>query len=147
MMLLNSSLTINTVDVFRRYPNRYESIIGTLCENLEDLNEPEAKGSLIWIIGEYAERIENANELLESFLEDFDEEPLAGVLSLCMFLLSSCTNDDCFRAVQLQVLTATVKLFLKKPHESQELVQQVLHAATEECDNPDLRDRGYVYWR
>ena len=30
-------------DIFRKYPNRYESIIATLCENLEDLDEPEAK--------------------------------------------------------------------------------------------------------
>jgi len=26
-------------------------------------------------------------------------------------------------------------------------VQSVLKAATEECNNPDLRDRGYMYWR
>lgn len=44
----------------RRYPNRYETIISTLCDNLESLDEPEAKASMIWIIGEYAERIDNA---------------------------------------------------------------------------------------
>ncbi len=38
-------------DIFRRYPNRYESIIATLCENLDTLDEPEAKASMIWIIG------------------------------------------------------------------------------------------------
>lgn len=40
-----------------------------------------------------------------------------------------------------------VKLFLKKPEESQGLVQKVLQAATAENDNPDIRDRAYVYWR
>jgi vesicle coat complex subunit len=44
----------------RRYPNRYESIIGVLCDSLESLDEPEAKASMVWIIGEYAERIDNA---------------------------------------------------------------------------------------
>lgn len=29
---------------------------------------------MIWIIGEYAERIDNADELLEQFLETFPEE-------------------------------------------------------------------------
>lgn len=29
---------------------------------------------MIWIIGEYAERIDNADELLESFLEGFHDE-------------------------------------------------------------------------
>eukprot|EP00316_Scyphosphaera_apsteinii_P000412 CAMPEP_0119313664 /NCGR_PEP_ID=MMETSP1333-20130426/29912_1 /TAXON_ID=418940 /ORGANISM="Scyphosphaera apsteinii, Strain RCC1455" /LENGTH=924 /DNA_ID=CAMNT_0007318545 /DNA_START=157 /DNA_END=2931 /DNA_ORIENTATION=- len=113
-------------DIFRKFPNRYESIIGTLCENLDTLDEPEAKASMIWIIGEYAERIDNADELLESFLESFDDET---------------------PQVQLQMLTATVKLFLKRPAETQKMVQDVLTLATQDSDNPDLRDRGYIYWR
>lgn len=36
-----------------------------------------------------------------------------------------------FLQVQLQLLTAIVKLFLKKPTETQELVQQVLSLATQ----------------
>jgi AP-1 complex subunit beta-1 len=113
-------------DIFRRYPNRYESIIATLCDNLDTLDEPLAKASMIWIIGEYAERIDNADELLETFLETFEEED---------------------PAVQLQLLTATVKLFLQSPEQSQDMVQRVLDMATEESDNPDLRDRGFIYWR
>ncbi|XP_054715206.1 AP-1 complex subunit beta-1-like [Uloborus diversus] len=113
-------------DIFRKYPNKYESIISTLCENLDTLDEPEARASMIWIIGEYAERIDNADELLESFLEGFHDE-----------------NTQ----VQLQLLTAIVKLFLKRPTETQELVQQVLSLATQDSDNPDLRDRGFIYWR
>lgn len=113
-------------DIFRKYPNKYESIIATLCENLDTLDEPEARASMIWIIGEYAERIDNADELLESFLEGFQDE-----------------NSQ----VQLQLLTAIVKLFLKRPTDTQELVQQVLSLATQDSDNPDLRDRGYIYWR
>jgi len=42
-------------DIFRKYPNRYERVISTLCENLETLDEPEAKASMIWIIGECLE--------------------------------------------------------------------------------------------
>ncbi len=50
--------------------------------------------------------------------------------------------------VQLQLLTSTVKLFLQKPTESaQRMIQLVLSCATQETDNPDLRDRAYVYWR
>jgi AP-1 complex subunit beta-1 len=51
------------------------------------------------------------------------------------------------KQTQLQIITAVVKLFLKKPDESQGLVQKVLQAATAESDNPDIRDRAYVYWR
>ena len=40
-----------------------------------------------------------------------------------------------------------VKLFLKRPQAAQGLVQKVLQAATADNDNPDIRDRAYVYWR
>jgi AP-1 complex subunit beta-1 len=49
--------------------------------------------------------------------------------------------------VQLQLLTAVVKMFLKQPENTSDLVQRVLQMATAESDNPDLRDRGFVYWR
>ncbi|CAI5724390.1 unnamed protein product [Peronospora farinosa] len=39
-------------DIFRKYSNQYESIFATLCENLDTLDEPEAKASIIWIIGD-----------------------------------------------------------------------------------------------
>ena len=84
-------------DIFRKYPNRYESIIATLCEALDTLDEAEARASMIWIIGEYSSRIDNADELLESFLESFYDEPVE---------------------VQLQLLSATVKLFLAKPDQA-----------------------------
>ncbi|XP_050667407.1 AP-1 complex subunit beta-1 [Leptidea sinapis] len=113
-------------DIFRKYPNKYESIISTLCENLDTLDEPEARASMVWIVGEYAERIDNADELLDSFLEGFHDE-----------------NAQ----VQLQLLTAVVKLFLKRPADTQALVQHVLSLATQDSDNPDLRDRGFIYWR
>ena len=50
---------------------------------------------------------------------------------------------------QLQILTAVVKFFLKKPDQpqAQSLVQKIFQAATAENDNPDVRDRAYVYWR
>ncbi len=113
-------------DIFRKYPNRYESIIVVLCENLDSLDQSEAKAAMIWIIGQYADRIENSDELLEDFLYSFLEEPVE---------------------VQLALLTATVKLFLKRPAAGGELVPKVLKWATEEVDNPDCRDRGFMYWR
>ena len=58
-----------------RGPRRYEGIITLLCENLDTLDEPEAKAAMIWIIGEYADRIDNADELLEQFVDNFPEEP------------------------------------------------------------------------
>ncbi|KAI9889866.1 MAG: hypothetical protein M1814_004701 [Vezdaea aestivalis] len=118
--------TVVIRNVFRKYPNQYESIISTLCENLDSLDEPEAKAAMIWVIGQYADRIDNSDVLLEDFLYSFADEPVE---------------------VQLALLTATVKLFIQRPTKGQELVPKVLKWATEETDNPDLRDRGYMYWR
>ncbi|KAJ3515807.1 hypothetical protein NLJ89_g1527 [Agrocybe chaxingu] len=115
-------------DVFRRYPGKYEGIIPTLCENLDSLDEPESKAAMVWIIGQFANRIDNAEELLDDLLYTFLEESVE---------------------VQLALLTAAVKLFVYKSSSdrAKELVHKVLKWATEEVDNPDLRDRGFMYWR
>lgn len=112
-------------DIFRKYPG-YEGIIPTLCQCIDELDEPNARAALIWIVGEYAEKISNAGDILGSFVDGFNEE---------------------FSQTQLQILTAVVKLFLKRPEKAQGLVQRVLQAATAENDNPDVRDRAYIYWR
>lgn len=113
-------------DIFRKYPNKYESIIKDLCDNLKSLDTSDARAAMIWIIGEYGSRIENSVQLLDSFSDNFkDEAPI----------------------VQLSVLTATVKVFLQLEDEAEDLIVKVLKLATEDTDNPDLRDRGYIYWR
>jgi AP-1 complex subunit beta-1 len=60
-------------DIFRKYPG-YEGIIPTLCQCVDDLDEPNARGSLIWIVGEYAEKITNAGDILAGFVDGFLEE-------------------------------------------------------------------------
>ncbi len=89
-------------------------------------NEPDSKASIVWIIGEYAEKIQQSEVLIEQFIDSFLED-----------------HDK----VKLAILTATVKLYLKKPEEGELIIQRVLKLATDESDNPDLRDRAYIYWR
>jgi len=47
----------------------------------------------------------------------------------------------------MAILTASVKLYLKLEDAAEDLVTQILKEATDESDNPDLRNRGYIYWR
>uniref|UniRef100_A0A6G3ME36 AP-1 complex subunit beta-1 (Trinotate prediction) n=1 Tax=Henneguya salminicola TaxID=69463 RepID=A0A6G3ME36_HENSL len=110
----------------RRFPGKYESVIEKLSDNLYSLEEPNARAALIWIMGEFAERIDNVAEILQVFINTFFDES---------------------STVQLQLLTAVVKLFLKRPQENQNLVQEVLSMVTQQIDNPDIRDRGFIYWR
>ncbi|KAJ5149963.1 AP complex subunit beta [Penicillium atrosanguineum] len=118
--------TVVIRNIFRKYPNQYESIISHVISNIDDLDEPEAKAAIIWIIGQYADRIENSDGLLQDYLATFHDETIE---------------------VQLALLTATVKFFIQRPTKGQQLVPQVLKWCTEETDDPDLRDRGYMYWR
>ncbi|KAK5093834.1 hypothetical protein LTR70_006085 [Exophiala xenobiotica] len=118
--------TVVIKNIFRKYPNQYESIISTVIRQVDELDEPEAKSAIIWIIGQYADRIENADSLLQDYLATFHEEPVE---------------------VQLSLLTATVKLFIQRPTKGSSLVPQVLKWCTEDADDPDLRDRGFMYWR
>ena len=79
-------------------------MIPTLCANLDELDEPEAKASLIWIIGEYAKKIDNADELLSIFVDTFTEDAYpvsapASVLTIDMLtsktlLLGATANID-----------------------------------------------------
>jgi AP-2 complex subunit beta-1 len=50
--------------------------------------------------------------------------------------------------VQFALVTAAVKLFIyKSSSDSVKALHKVLKRTTEEIDNPDLRDRGFVSWR
>lgn len=111
-------------DIFRRYPKRYELAINALSGRLERLDDSEARGAFIWMLGEYASHVVDVETLLEDFVTEFAEETAA---------------------VQLAILTAVAKIFLVHPTTSQ-LVQRVLTQAVKGT-NPDLRDRAFIYWR
>lgn len=115
-------------DIFRRYPRRYDNIIEKIIEKLDvGLDDPEAKAAFVWILGEYCEKINGSADHLENLLETFGEES---------------------SIVQLAMLTTTVKLFLKVPGEKPaQMMQELLGSCTNTADDPDLRDRAYMYWR
>lgn len=113
-------------DILRRFPGSFESVISAVCKNFEQIQDPRAKSSAIWILGEYCHIISGVDVVLDTFLDTFhDEQP----------------------SVQLQILTALVKLFLFKPDQTRDLLQFVLNEATKGTTSPDVRNRAYIYWR
>ena len=70
--------------------------------------------------------IENADELMLNFAENFKDEA---------------------DVVQQQILISTMKLYLHKPSDGQDILKDLFKYITKESENPDLRDRGYLYWR
>ncbi|QSL64481.1 hypothetical protein MERGE_001782 [Pneumocystis wakefieldiae] len=113
-------------DIFRKYPHKYDRIIPAICENMSSFDEPNAKSSFIWIIGEYGEKISDSRNILLTYINCFKDEDIQ---------------------TQLQLLTATIKLFLKNPKNNQEIIQKLFEIIESECDVPDIRDRAYIYWR
>ncbi|KAJ1727783.1 beta-adaptin [Coemansia biformis] len=113
-------------EVLRRYPQRFESVVVTLCEHADYIRESDARAVYVWALGEYSEHIDGVANLLTTAVDSLLEE------------------DAC---VQLALLGAAVKFFLKQPQRGQQLVVRALQTATEKCANPDVRDRAYIYWR
>ena len=114
-------------DIFRRYPNTFEGAMAIINENLRTLDDPEAKAALIWIIGEYSDRIEGAENQLIKFIDNLKEEPYV---------------------IQINILDSATKTFLKcQSEESYNILNQVFDFCTKECEDPDVRDRGYMYYR
>jgi len=125
---LTSETIIVLKDIFRRYPVQYENIIPELVQHAEVLEDPEAIASMAWIIGEHVHCIKNPIDSLRFFVDNF---------------------VDSSAEVQNQTLTAVVKVFLKKSKEEEmkTMLENVLRVATEQVQNPDVRDRGFIYYR
>jgi len=70
-----------------------------LCAHLKTLDNADARAAMVWIIGEYGERIENAIQLMAFFSANFKDEA---------------------KQVQMAILTAAVKLYLKLGEEQSE---------------------------
>ena len=122
---LEESIVVMT-DILRKYPGVFESVIGTICQSLEQVKAPAAKAAGIWILGEYCHLIDNVDMLMDPFLDTFhDEEPL----------------------VQLQILASLVKIYLEKPEETKDQLQFILTEATKDGNVPDVKNRALVYWR
>ncbi|KAG4304369.1 hypothetical protein PORY_002079 [Pneumocystis oryctolagi] len=113
-------------DILRKYPNEYESTVLALCDNLNNLNNPDAKSAMIWIIGQYSDIIGNSYELLNNFFSTFSNESYE---------------------VQLELLTASMKFFIQHFPKGQSLVLSIIEKIIEDTSNPDLRDRAYMYQR
>ncbi|KAI9188754.1 hypothetical protein H9P43_000176 [Blastocladiella emersonii ATCC 22665] len=113
-------------DVFRRYPNRYEGLLGALTEQLDAIDEPDAKAAYIWILGHYAARIDGACDALQLFTKD---------------LLLDPPN------VQLALLGAVAKALVHRVPGSPALFRAVSDHLIAHVDHPDVRDRAVMLQR
>lgn len=122
---LRHSAVIALQKILRVYPTRFTTLLSPIVASYDTLTEPAARASVVWAVGVYCTRISNAGDILGLVMDGWDEEV-------------SC--------VKLSLLSSVVRVFLERPSVGEALVPRVLKLATED-DEPDLRDRGYIYWR
>ena len=116
-------------DLMRKYKGRALELIKKINVDLiQSLSDPTAKSAAFFIIGEFCSRIPSSTEIIAHFVENFG-------------------NEDIVSKVKLQILNAAVKNFVNKPNEGEEIVKICLQKGAEESENPDVRDRAYIYWR
>jgi len=91
------------------------------------LDEPEARCSLLWVLGAFGEMMAEAPYVLEPMIDEFNDEPSA--------------------AVRLELLSACVKLLLKRPGEMQAMTGRLLEAAVADTRFTEVHDRAMFYYR
>lgn len=114
--------------ILRKFPAIIEEFINFLEPAILALdNDVKGMSSLIWILGEFGHKLDNAPYILENLIEDFSE----GVQP---------SN------IIYAVLLAGTKLFFKSPGEMQPVLGKIFELILKNYFDVDLRDRTlYIY--
>ncbi len=99
-------------ELLRVHPDRAAAVIPSLHRCLKRMEDPSGKAAVIWMIGEYGQLIDDAPYLLEPLIDGVRGE-------------ESVT-------VKCELLTATMKLFFKRPPEVQKMLGRLFKACLDE---------------
>lgn len=99
-------------ELLRVHPDRAASVIPSLHRVLKRMEDPTGKAAVIWMIGEYGQLIDDAPYLLEPLIDGVREEGSV--------------------AVRCELLTATTKLFFKRPPEVQKMLGRLFKACLDD---------------
>jgi len=112
--------------ITRKFPGMCTYFLPALARCLKKVEDPEAHSVLIWMLGEFGKQVVEAPYKLEKIIDCYEE-------------LSA--------PVKLQTLTATMKLFFKRPPEVQAMLGRLLEMAVNDSSSQDVHDRGLFYYR
>jgi len=114
-------------DLLRKYPQWSHDCIAVVGNiSSKNIQEPKGKAALIWMLGEYSQDMHDAPYILESLVENWDEEHSP--------------------EVRLHLLTAVMKCFFKRPPETQKALGATLAAGLSDT-HQDVHDRALFYYR
>ncbi|CAK6970898.1 AP-4 complex subunit beta-1 [Scomber scombrus] len=95
------------------------------CE--ETLQDSQGRQALLWLLGVYGERVSSAPYTLEMFIDGVRSEASLGV--------------------KMELLTATMRLFLCRPAETQDMLGRLLHYCVDEETDMCVHDQALLYYR
>ena len=112
-------------DLTRRYPTLIDEFIHLIENSVQIIsNDPRGLSAIIFLLGEYGHKIENASYILE-YLSKLEIHSSEFAYSL---LLAGC------------------KLFFKSPGEMQPILGKIFELILTNYKDVDLRDRVYYYY-
>lgn len=128
-LIINESIIVLT-NILRRYPGKNDLItliVPIISNHTSELSKNEALSGYIWFLGEYPKYFSQLKQNLLDLIDGFlDYESL----------------------LQLNILTTIVKINLSLENQTySNYLQKVLEMATKDCENADVRDKAYIYWR
>lgn len=95
------------------------------CE--ETLQDSQGRQALLWLLSVYGERVSSAPYTLEVFIDGVRSETSLGV--------------------KMELLTTTMRLFMCRPAETQDMLGRLLHYCIEEETDMCVRDQALLYYR
>lgn len=114
-------------NLLRKFPSKASDVIPSVHRVLNHMEDIQGRAAIVWMIGEYGQQIDEAPYLLEPLIDNIGTEESIDV--------------------RLQLLTATAKLFFKRPPEMQKMFGRLLEAALNDAETPLVRDRALLYYR
>lgn len=132
-LIINESINCLTT-ILRKYPGKNDLITLVLPIISNNFKIDEATNdsiiSYIWLMGEYPNYFTGLTKILSSLWENHFQD----------------FNNE----IKLIWLNSIIKINLNKNMNNEiysNLLQKTLNEITENCDDIDLRDKAYIYWR
>ena len=113
--------------LLRKYPQFIDTLIPAIDGLHTLINKIEAKCALVWIMGEFGEKIPNAPYVLEHYAR-------------------VSPNEQGLQPIFYSLLNATLKLFFKRPGECQIILGKLLKELILYGSSNDLRERAIMYY-
>ncbi|MGK3757278.1 MAG: AP-4 complex subunit beta-1 [Bacillariaceae sp.] len=111
----------------RKHPDLKPVCCQSLARTLRYVEEGSGKASIIWLLGECCDIVQDAPYALEKLIDDYD-------------------NLKDIRVKQ-NLLNATMKIFFARPPETQRMLGRLMIKVTDDVSSQDLHDRGLLYYR